>query len=83
MPKDSVAEAERRLSLLLDAAKGEGVDNRGDDRDVAVVLSPQEYERLLVLNAEAFQRLCDRVAARAATRGLSEETVFAMLAEED
>ena len=36
------------------------------NRDVAVLLSPHEYDRLRGLNTEEFQRFCDGISERAA-----------------
>ena len=79
----SATEAKQRLAALLDAAQREPVVIRRQNRDVAVVLSPQAYERLRALNTEEFQGFCDRVAERAAARGLNEETLADILADED
>ncbi len=45
----SATEAKQRLAALLDAAQREPVVIRRQKRDVAVLLSPQEYERLRAL----------------------------------
>lgn len=58
---------------VLDAAQREPVIIRRQNRDVAVLLSPQDYERLRALNAMDFQQFCDRVAEKAAARGMTEE----------
>ena len=71
----SATDAEQRLSALLEAAQREPVMIQGHDRNLAVLLSPQEYDRLRALNISEFQRFCDRVAEGAASRGLTEETV--------
>lgn len=78
----SATEAKQRLAALLDAAQREPIVIRRQNRDVAVVLSPQEYERLRALNTEAFQRFCDRVAEGAAARGLSEDKLSEILGDE-
>jgi len=62
MQSISVTEAKQRLAALLDAAQREPVTIRRQNRDVAVVLSPREYDRLRALNASEFQGFCDRVA---------------------
>lgn len=79
----SATEAKQRLAALLDAAQREPIAIRRQNRDVAVVLSPQEYDRLRDLNAEELQRFCDRVAERAAERGLTEERLAEILSDED
>jgi antitoxin Phd len=55
------------------------------DRDhyVAVLLSPQEYDRLRALNAADFQHFCDRVAEGAAKRGMTEDKLAELLADDD
>lgn len=78
----SATEAKQRLAALLDAAQREPIVIRRQNRDVAVVMSASEYERLRALNTEEFQRFCDRVAERAASRGLSEEKLDEILADD-
>ena len=78
----SATEAKQRLAALLDAAQREPIMIQRQKRDVAVVLSPQEYDRLRALNTAEFQRFCDRVAERAAARGLTEKRVAEILADE-
>ena len=79
----SATDAKQRLAALLDAAQREPVIIRRQNRDVAVLLSPQEYDRLRALNAAEFQRFCDRVAERAAAHGMNEEKLGAMLADDE
>ncbi|MGH8322725.1 MAG: type II toxin-antitoxin system Phd/YefM family antitoxin, partial [Steroidobacteraceae bacterium] len=57
----SATDAKQRLAALLDAAQREPVIIRRQKRDVAVLLSAEEYDRLRGLNVAAFQELCDRV----------------------
>ncbi len=78
----SATDAKQRLAALLDAAQHEPVVIRRQNRDVAVILSPQEYDRLRALNVAELQRLCDRVAKKAATRGLTKEKLDSLLADE-
>jgi len=78
----SATEAKQRLAALLDAAQREPVVIRRRERDVAVILSAEEYDRLRALNAAEFQRFCDRVAERAAARGLTEEKLTEILADD-
>ena len=78
----SATEAKQRLAALLDAAQREPVTIRRQNRDVAVLLSPQEYDRLRAVNIDEFERFCDRVAERAAARGLTEEKLTDLLADD-
>ena len=50
---------------MLDKAQREPVTIRRQNREVAVVLSPEDYRRLKGANVEQFQDLCDGIAERA------------------
>jgi prevent-host-death family protein len=78
----SATEAKQTLAAVLDAAQREPVVIRRQQRDVAVVLSVQEYERLTALNVEEFQRFCDRIGEQAKARGLTEEKLGEILASD-
>jgi len=78
----SATEAKQRLAALLDAAQREPVMIRRQNRDVAVVLSPQEYDRLRALNTDEFQRFSARIGERAAARGMTEEKLAEILVDE-
>ncbi len=78
----STTDAKQRLAALLDAAQHEPVAIRRQKRDVAVLLSPHEYDRLRGLNIGEFQQVCDRVASRAAARGLTESKLAGILADD-
>ncbi len=67
----TATDAKQRLAALLDAAQREPVVIRRHKRDVAVILSAEEYDRLRAFNVAEFQRFCDRVAGKAAAHGLT------------
>ena len=48
----SASDAKQRLAAILDTAQREPVMIRRQKRDVAVVLSVQEYERVCALNRQ-------------------------------
>ncbi len=75
----SATEAKQRLAALLDAAQREPVVIRRQNRDVAVIMSAEEYERIRDLNAAEFQRFCDRVADQAKDRGLTKAMLKTLL----
>jgi prevent-host-death family protein len=78
----SATEAKQTLAAVLDAAQREPVVIRRQQREVAVVLSMQEYQRLTALNIEEFQRFCDRIGEQAEARGLTEDKLAEILASE-
>lgn len=77
----TASEAKQSLASVIEAAGREPVVIQRQKRDVAVVLSMAEYERLTRLNVAEFQRFCDRVGERAAAAGM-DETVLASLLDE-
>jgi prevent-host-death family protein len=68
----SATEARQDLDALLGSAQSEPVVIRKGNRDIAVVVSPPEYERLRAIDIGEFERFCDRIGARAAEAGLTE-----------
>ena len=77
----SASDAKQRLEALLDTAQREHVTIRHQDREVAVVISPTDFERVRSNNVEEFRRFCDGVSARAKARGLTKEKLDALLNE--
>ncbi len=77
----TASEAKQGLAGVIEAAASEPVVIRRHSRDVAVVLSMQEYRRLSRLNMAEFQRFCDAVGKKAAKAGLTEAKLKKLLAE--
>ena len=75
----TATDAKQRLAALLDAAQREPVLIRRQNRDVAVIMSAEEYERIRGINNDEFERFCDRVGAKATARGLTEEILADIL----
>jgi prevent-host-death family protein len=76
----SASDAKQGFATLLDAAQREPVVIRRQKRDLAVLMSMAEYEKLTRLNVEEFERFCDAIGERAAARGLTEEKLTELLA---
>lgn len=75
----TASEAKQSFASVIEAASHEPVVIRRQKRDVAVVLSMAEYERLTRLNVAEFQRFCDQIGGRVATAGMDEATLAALL----
>lgn len=75
----SATDAKQALATLLDDAQREPVVIRRQKRDIAVVMSMQEYDRLTALHLDAFDRFCDQVGSRAEALGLDETKLAAIL----
>lgn len=75
-------EAKNRLGAILDAAQREPIVIQRQDRDVAVLLSMADYERLRSANIQTFLDLRDEVAAEAARAGLTEARLAKLLADD-
>jgi prevent-host-death family protein len=78
----SATDAKQKLAALLDAAQREPVVIRRHDRDVAVILSADEYGRLLDARASDFQSFCDRIGNSARKKGITEAKLAALLEDD-
>ena len=79
MKSVSATDAKQRLAALLDTAQREPVVIRRHERDVAVLLSFDQYERMRGARIQEFQRFCDRVAEEAKARGMNETVLEEIL----
>ena len=79
----AATDAKNRLGAILDEAQREPIVIRRQDRNIAVVLSMADYERLRAGNIRAFLDLRKEVAAQAAARGLTNKRLGKLLKDDD
>lgn len=82
MKRVPATEAKNRLGAILDDAQHEPVVIRRQDRDIAVVMSMADYERLRGGNIQSFLELRKQVAAEAAANKLTEKRLNKLLADD-
>jgi prevent-host-death family protein len=79
----SATEAKQRFAAVIDQAQREPVMIRRQNRDVAVVIAPSDYEKLRGFRVAEFNRLADEAGRQAEANGLTEEILNKILAERD
>lgn len=79
----AATEAKNRLGAILDDAQREPVVIRRQDRDIAVVISMAEYERLRAGNIRAFLDLRNEIADQAASKGLTNDRLTELLTDDE
>ncbi|HTX76494.1 MAG TPA: type II toxin-antitoxin system Phd/YefM family antitoxin [Terracidiphilus sp.] len=77
----SATHAKQNFAAVIDQAQREPVRIRRHDRDVAVLISPEEYERIRQLRVKELMRLADEASKQAEANGLTEEILKEILAE--
>jgi len=81
MPTMTASAARQGFSTMLAASLREPVIIQRQKRDVAVVMSIEEYQRLVHLNVAEFQRFCDRVGHAAQSAGMTEDLLQDLLSD--
>ena len=72
-------EAKQSFGQVMETAQREPVFINKHNRPAAVVISPQEYERMRNINSGEFTRFCDEVSLRAMKKGLNQKELNGLL----
>jgi prevent-host-death family protein len=81
MPTVSATQAKQKFAELLEMAQRGPVRIQRHERDVAVLLSAEEYEGLVAERWREFDRLAAAAAEQAKASGLTEKKLHEVLAE--
>ncbi len=82
MQSVSATEAKKSFAAVIDAAAKSPVIIRRQKRDVAVVMSMDEYRRLKGVLVAEFLRVADDAAAEAKRNGLTEKILEKLLSRD-
>jgi len=82
MPTVSATHAKQNFAAMIDAAQREPVRIQRHERDVAVLVSAEEYERIHKLRVQELIRLSDEMGRYAESRGMTDELLEKLLADE-
>jgi prevent-host-death family protein len=81
MPTVSATHAKQNFAAILDQSQREPVRIQRHERDVAVLVSAEEYERMNRERWAEFNRLSEIASEQARANGLTEEILAEILAE--
>jgi prevent-host-death family protein len=79
----SATQAKQNFAAMIDAAQREPVRIQRHERDVAVLVSAEEYERIHKLRVQELIRLSDEMGRYAESQGMTEELLEQLLADEE
>ena len=75
----SATEAKQSFGAVINKAQREPVMIRKQNRDVAVIMSIEDYKRITRTNIQEFQQFRDNVGKKAQKRGLTEDKLNELL----
>jgi prevent-host-death family protein len=77
----SATEAKQKFAALLDTAQREPVRIQRHDRDIAVLVSAEDYARMTGNQWAEFNRLMDLASTEAEANGFTEKDLEEILAD--
>ncbi|WP_323262555.1 type II toxin-antitoxin system Phd/YefM family antitoxin [Pseudanabaena galeata] len=78
----SATEAKQSFGAIIDKAQREPVMIRKLNRDVAVIMSIEDYQRITRINIQEFQQFRSSIAKKTQKRGLTEEKLNELLSDD-
>lgn len=83
MPTVSATQAKQNFAALLDEAQRAPVRIQRHERDVAVLVSAEEFEEIRKLRVRELTRLADEMSRYAESQGMTDEVLQQLLADEE
>jgi antitoxin Phd len=83
MPAVSATHAKQNFAAMLDQSQREPVRIQRHERDVAVLVSAEEYEKIHQLRVHELLRFTEETGRYAASKGMTEELLEKLLAEDE
>jgi prevent-host-death family protein len=79
----SATQAKQNFAAMIDAAQREPVRIQRHERDVAVLVSADEYERIHKLRVRELIRISDENGRYAESQGMTDELLEQLLADDE
>ena len=79
----SATRAKQNFEALIDTAQREPVRIQRHERDVAVLVSADEWEKIHRMRAQELIRLSDEMGRYAESQGMTDELLEQLLADEE
>jgi prevent-host-death family protein len=83
MPTVSATHAKQNFAAMLDQSQREPVRIQRHERDVAVLVSAEEYEKIRKLRVQELLRITEETGRYATSKGMTDEILEKLLAEEE
>ena len=77
----SATEAKQSFGAVIDKAQREPVIIRKQNRDVAVIMSIEDYQRITRINIQEFQQFRNNIGKKAQKSGLTEDKLNELLSD--
>jgi prevent-host-death family protein len=74
--------AKQTFAAVIDKAQHEPVVIQKQNRDVAVIMSMADYQRITQINIQDFQQFREAIGRKAQERGLTEDKLSELLSDE-
>jgi prevent-host-death family protein len=78
----SATHAKQNFAAMIDAAQREPVRIQRHEREVAVLVSAEEYEKIHQLRVQELLRLTEETGRYAESQGMTDELLAQLLADE-